>query len=222
VQLKRDFENTSAGRKADSELDLLRLLFKKFPPNLSLESTAYAAKLSECEVLYVPPPWTYDQMILILSTLIADGGEVNLTETKPPKTLTNTFLCLACGKPGHKPSECTTACNLCGMKACPGNYGAACIICTDEPVPANVKNAIGKCVPTDIHARLVTAHTKYQEKQASQKDVNLVESVGICIYGTAANYQAPDACVAQTGLTDDQKALAALYALEARPNFSHA
>ena len=63
---------------------------------------------------------------------------------------------------------------------------------------------------------------RYEQVTDFMKDVNIAESVGICIYGTATDYQAHEACVAQTGLTDDQQAIAALYALEARSTFSHA
>ena len=143
--LHRDWLLTVAGRAGITN-DALRTLIKKFPISLAQEAEKYESEINESEVLNMPLRWDFDQMTSILAVLLRRKPipnepapppfpSVNATEQRGRPT------CPCCGQQGHVAKECPTVCNVCNEKACPGNAGGNCIVCTSADIPAVVKRS---------------------------------------------------------------------------------
>lgn len=183
-QLRRDWLNTPAAQ-APGTHDLIYCLIKKFPSSLSNEANLYETRLSECQVVGTPPPWTFEQLTAILAVALRreprDGGvpQVNAAEASAGGRPTSRMQCFACGKFGHPTVLCTTKCSKCGQRSCPGNYGDPCVI--HEPIfPETVLNAAGAKVPQAIRDRLAKLHASHHDALASQKP--MPEANHLCLH----------------------------------------
>ena len=176
--LQRDWCQTPAGRQDDSN-DLMQRLISKFPRELSPQAEKYSAETAECEILGKSYPWSYQQLVQILSVLLRRhvtvqpaAFDANATEQRgggggEPN---NSIRCQACGKPGHRTGQCPTVCDVCGERACPGNAGKDCIVCSAVDIPATVTDALGRRpMPDWARYVLVEAQQRIRAKQAAAK-----------------------------------------------------
>ena len=70
-------------------------------------------------------------------------------------------------------------CTVCSEKACPGNAGGACIVCTSADIPAVVKDAtkLGRTILDWCNERLVEAQLKWRAKTAADKNAKEASNV---------------------------------------------
>ena len=130
------------------------------------------------------PSWDFDLMTSILAVLLRRKPNLNQPAPPPIPSVNATEqrgrpTCPCCGQQGHVAKECPTVCTVCSEKACPGNAGGACIVCTSADIPAVVKDAtkLGRTIPDWCHERLVEAQKKWRAKTAADKTAKEASNV---------------------------------------------